>query len=96
MRLLDRIYECQPSAKVVVTTLMRRYTTAGDTENNWKYAAITNVFNPAVPGIVAAQQAKGQDAYFLDMHAAVSSWNQIADTVHPNDVGYTYTASSLS
>ena len=94
VRLLDRIYECQPSAKVVVTTLMRRYTTAGDTENNWKYAAITNVFNPAVPGIVAAQQAKGQSAYFLDMHAAVSSWDQIADTVHPNDVGYTNMANA--
>ena len=37
-----------------VTALMRRYTTAGDTEDNWKYAAITNVFNPAIPGIVAA------------------------------------------
>ena len=94
VRLLDRIHECQPSAKVVVTTLMRRYTTAGDTENNSKYAAITNVFNPAVPGIVAMQQAKGQSAYFLDMHAAVSSWDQIADTVHPNDVGYTNMANA--
>lgn len=94
VRLLDRIYECQPSAKVVVTTLMRRYTTTGDTENNWKYAAITNVFNPAVPGIVAAQQAKGQDAFFLDMHAAVASWDQIADSVHPNDVGYTNMANA--
>ena len=94
VRLLDRIYECQPSAKVVVTTLMRRYTTAGDTENNWKYIAITNVFNPAVPGIVAAQQAKGQAAYFLDMHAAVPTFDQIADTVHPNDVGYTNMANA--
>ena len=94
VRLLDRIHECQPSAKVVVTTLMRRYTTAGDTENNWKYAAITNVFNPAVPGIVAAQQAKGQSAYFLDMHEHVTSWGQIADTVHPNDVGYTNMANA--
>ena len=94
VRLLDRIHECQPSAKVVVTTLMRRYTTAGDTENNWKYAAITNVFNPAVPGIVAAQQAKGQSAYFLDMHEHVTSWDQISDTVHPNDVGYTNMANA--
>ena len=94
VRLLDRIHECQPSAKVVVTTLMRRYTTAGDLTNNWKYAAITNVFNPAIPGIVADQQAKGQAAYFLDMHAAVSDWDQIADTVHPNDVGYTNMANA--
>ncbi|MBR0504031.1 MAG: hypothetical protein IJJ84_01400, partial [Kiritimatiellae bacterium] len=94
VRLLDRIHECQPSAKVVVTTLMRRYTTAGDLTNNWKYAAITNVFNPAIPGIVAGQQAKGQAAYFLDMHAAVSDWDQIADTVHPNDVGYTNMANA--
>ncbi|MBQ6340421.1 MAG: hypothetical protein IJI36_14875, partial [Kiritimatiellae bacterium] len=94
VRLLDRIHECQPSAKVVVTTLMRRYTNAGDTEDNWKYAAITNAFNPAIPGIVADQQAKGQGAYFLDMHAAVSDWDQIADTVHPNDVGYTNMANA--
>ena len=94
VRLLDRIHECQPSAKVVVTTLMRRYTNAGDTEDNWKYAAITNAFNPAIPGIVAGQQAKGQGAYFLDMHAAVSDWDQIADTVHPNDVGYTNMANA--
>ena len=94
VRLLDRIHECQPSAKVVATSLMRRYTTAGDLTNNWKYAAITNVFNPAVPGIVEAQRAKGQDVIFLDMHAAVSDWDQIADTVHPNDVGYTNMANA--
>ena len=94
VRLLDRIHACQPSAKVVATSLMRRYTTAGDLTNNWKYAAITNVFNPAVPGIVEAQRAKGQDVIFLDMHAAVSDWDQIADTVHPNDVGYTNMANA--
>ena len=93
VRLLDRIHACQPSAKVVVTTLMRRYTTAGDTQNNWMYAAITNVFNPAIPGIVAAQQAKGQAAYFLDMHEHVT-FDQIADVVHPNDVGYTNMANA--
>ena len=59
VRLLDRIHACQPSAKVVVTTLMRRYTTAGDTENNWKYAAITNVFNPAV-GSALLSALRGQ------------------------------------
>ena len=96
VRLLDRIHECQPSAKVVVTTLMRRWTSAANEEmtNNWKYAAITNAFNPAVPGIVAAQQAKGQAAYFLDMHEAVPTFEQIADTVHPNDVGYTNMANA--
>ncbi|MBR3222916.1 MAG: hypothetical protein IKF72_11905 [Kiritimatiellae bacterium] len=94
VRLLDRIYECQPSAKVVATTVMRRYTKSGNKENNWKYAAITNAFNPAVPGIVAAQRAKGQDVTFLDMHAALSSWDQLADTVHPNDVGYTNMANA--
>ena len=93
VRLLDRIHECQPSAKVVATSLMRRYTTAGDLTNNWKYAAITNVFNPAVPGIVAAQRAKGQDVIFLDMHEHVT-FEQIADAVHPNDVGYTNMANA--
>ena len=95
VRLLDRIYECQPSAKVVVTTLMRRWSDAAgeDEAANWKYAAITNVFNPAVPGIVAAQQAKGQSAYFLDMHEHLA-FEHLYDTVHPNDVGYTNMANA--
>ena len=89
VRLLDRIHECQPSAKVVVTTLMWRWTDAAgeDEATNWKYAAITNVFNPAIPGIVAAQQAKGQSAFFLDMHEHLA-FEHLYDTVHPSDVGY--------
>ena len=89
VRLLDRIYARSPSAEVVVATLMPRWTEpkVGNVSANWKYAAITNVFNPAVPGIVACQRAKGQHAHMLDMHAALR-FDQLADEVHPNDSGY--------
>lgn len=89
VRLLDRIYARSPSAEVVVATLMPRWTEPkiGNVADNWKYAAITNVFNPAVPGIVAGQCAKGQHAHVLDMHAALR-FDQLDDEVHPSDSGY--------
>jgi lysophospholipase L1-like esterase len=89
VKLLDRIYSRSPSAEVVVATLMPRWTEPkiGDVAANWKYAAITNVFNPTVPGIVAGQCAKGQHAHVLDMHAALR-FDQLDDEVHPNDSGY--------
>ena len=89
VRLLDRIHARSPSAEVVVATLMPRWTEpkVGNVSANWKYTAITNVFNPAVPGIVAGQCAKGQHAHMLDMHAAIG-FDQLDDEVHPNDSGY--------
>ena len=47
----------------------------------------------AVPRIVEIQRAKGQDAHFLDMHAAIG-FDDLADTVHPNDAGYAKMASA--
>ena len=88
VRLLDRLHDRSPDAKVVVTSLLPRWSTrSGDVAGNWQYEAITNLFNPAVPRIVAAQRAKGQDAHFLDMHAAIG-FDDLADIVHPNDTGY--------
>ena len=78
--LIDRIVECQPSAYVIVTTLLER--DAG------KYAMITQYFNPFVPGIVSAQQAKGHTRVrFLDMNAAVPL-SLMADQLHPGAEGY--------
>ena len=93
-RLLDRIHARSPEAKVVVTSLMPRWSTrAGDVPGNWQYEAITNIFNPAVPRIVEEQRSKGQDAHFLDMHSAIG-FDDLADIVHPNDAGYAKMASA--
>ncbi len=88
VRLLDRLHDRTPGAKIVVTSLMPRWSTrVGDKAGNWQYEAITNIFNPAIPRIVETQRAKGQDAHFLDMHAAIG-FEDLADSVHPNDAGY--------
>ncbi len=77
--LIDRIVQCQPSAKIIVTSLMKRTGTS--------YTAITNYFNPNVPGVVARQQALGHNVTFLDMHAYLELAD-MGDGLHPNAVGY--------
>ncbi|MDD6030204.1 MAG: SGNH/GDSL hydrolase family protein [Kiritimatiellae bacterium] len=85
VRLLDRIHACQPSAKIVVTTLLRRI---GSDANNQKRAWIERAYNPFIKGIVAEQRTKGQDAYFLDMCSAVTDDGLHTDGLHPKDTGY--------
>ena len=70
---------CQPSAYIIVTSLMPR----GEPNNTY----ITNYFNPYIPGKVAAQQALGRRVYFLDMHAYLTT-NDMFDALHPNASGY--------
>ncbi len=77
--LIDRIVQCQPSAKIIVTSLMKR--------GEPNYAAITNVFNPYVPLVVAHQQALGHHVTFLDMHACLEL-SDMGDNLHPNAAGY--------
>jgi lysophospholipase L1-like esterase len=78
-RLITRMALCQPSAQIIVTSLMKRG------EPNYTY--ITNYFNPYVPGKVAGQQALGRRVTFLDMHAYVEL-SDMPDSLHPNDGGY--------
>ena len=85
VRLLDRIHACQPSAKIVVTTLLRRI---GSDANVQKRAWIERAYNPFIEGIVAEQRTKGQDAYFLDMCSAVTDDGLHTDGLHPKDTGY--------
>ncbi len=88
-RLLDRIHECQPSAKIIVTTLLRRI---GSDSNVSKFNWISTSFNPFIEGVVASQRAKGQDAYYLDMCSAVTDDGLDTDGLHPNDTGYSMMA----
>ncbi len=77
--LITRIALCQPSAHLIVTTLIPR---AEPTETT-----ISNVFNRFVPDKVASQQALGRNVHFLDMHAFLTT-NDMYDTVHPTASGY--------
>ena len=81
-RLLDRIFAAQPDAHVIITTLLWRNASANYTR--------IQTYNAALPGIVSAQQTKGQKITLLDMHAAVGSdpANFDADLLHPNATGY--------
>jgi hypothetical protein len=78
-RLITRLAECQPSAQIIVTSLMKR------SEPNYTY--ITNFFNPYVPGKVSGQQAVGRHVTFLDMHAYLEL-SDMNDNLHPNATGY--------
>jgi lysophospholipase L1-like esterase len=78
-RLITRLTECQPSAQIIVTSLLKRG------EPNYTY--ITNYFNPYVPGKVTGQQALGRHVTFLDMHAYVPL-SDMPDNLHPNAAGY--------
>ncbi|MGN0847353.1 MAG: GDSL-type esterase/lipase family protein, partial [Kiritimatiellia bacterium] len=91
VKLLDRIHACQPSAKIVVTTLLRRI---GNSSNDQRREWIERAYNPYIEGIVAEQRAKGQDAYFLDMCGAVTDDGLYTDGLHPKDAGYAMMANA--
>lgn len=80
--MITRIALCQPSAKIIVTTLMKR-----GSPTDSKYIAITNFFNPFVQPLVASHQSQGHNVYYLDMHAYVELAD-MGDALHPNAVGY--------
>jgi lysophospholipase L1-like esterase len=51
------------------------------------YEARGVAFNAQVPGVVQSWSDAGYDVRFVDMHAALNTWN-LADGVHPNAGGY--------
>ena len=77
--LVTRLVECQPSAHIILTTLMKR--------NEPYYTYITNYFNPYIYPLVTNQVAQGHNVHYLDMHAYVEL-SDLADSVHPNATGY--------
>jgi len=83
--LITRIATCQPSAHIIVTSLMKR--------SDANYIGITNYFNPYVPGLVTNQAALGRRVTFLDMHAYLEL-SDMADGLHPNAGGYTNMAAA--
>ena len=86
--LLDRLHQFEPSAHVILTTIMWRKTAAN-------YARIQD-YNSNLTNVVQQQQAKGQKISILDMHAAVPGDDRLEegqatyfdDGLHPNAAGY--------
>jgi autotransporter-associated beta strand protein len=77
--LITRMAVAKPNARIIVTSLLKRSAP--------NYTNITNLFNPYVPGKVAAQAALGRRVTFLDMHAKLEL-SDMYDNLHPNNVGY--------
>ena len=89
--LLDRLFAMQPSAHVVVSTIMWR-------NDATRYARI-QTYNSNLTNAVAAQVAKGQKISILDMHAAVPGGDEygainFGDGLHPNTTGYALMANA--
>ena len=78
--LITKIAAKRPYAHIIVTSLLPRTDEPSNT-------AITNLFNPYVPGVVAAQAALGRRVSFLDMYACLTT-NDLADIAHPTQTGY--------
>ena len=81
-RLLDRLSAMQPSAHIIVTSLLQRMDDA-TAENG-----IVAYFNPNLPALVAQHAAKGQKVHFYDMRPKVDAATELDDRLHPNAVGY--------
>jgi len=80
-QLISQIVALRPNARVVVANLILR------TDNTATDTSIQSTFNPYVPGIVAKHSALGHRVWFLDMRSALGPAD-LADGVHPNQVGY--------
>lgn len=85
-QLLDRLSEMQPSAEIIVTSLLTR------TDNATYENGIVTHYNPYLPGLVAAHAAKGQKVHFYDMRPKVDPATELDDKLHPNATGYTHMA----
>ncbi|KAL4886051.1 hypothetical protein BJY04DRAFT_213590 [Aspergillus karnatakaensis] len=74
--LIDKIVSACPDAAVLVAKIVRA--------SNGGTQARINSFNGKIPAVVAARAEKGKKVMVVDM----SSINQLADGLHPNDAGY--------
>ncbi len=77
--LVTAIFELQPQAKVILAQLPPINDSAEDVR-------CVN-YNKAVVATVAAHQAKGEAVSTVDLHSAITT-AELADKLHPNDVGY--------
>jgi lysophospholipase L1-like esterase len=81
-QLIELIATNLPNTKLVVSSVVLR------TDNPSINTAIQTTFNPAIPGIVAAHAARGEQVYFANLAAVVGSSDLGTDGLHPNQSGY--------
>lgn len=85
-QLLDRISALQPSAHIILTSLLER------TDNASYNTSIVTYYNPYLPSIAAAHAARGQKVHFYDMRPKVNAATELDDGLHPNAAGYAHMA----
>jgi lysophospholipase L1-like esterase len=78
--LLDHLTAAAPDAEVYVATVVPF---AGATDE-----AQGRAYNAQLPGIVQAKAAAGKHLHLVDMHAALTVGDLLADGVHPANGGY--------
>jgi lysophospholipase L1-like esterase len=78
-QLVTDIFAQKPGTTLIVSSLLNR--TDGAELN-------IPAFNASLPDLVAHFAALGDHIFFLDMNAALNTTTDLADGLHPNQVGY--------
>jgi hypothetical protein len=78
-RLIRTIGESSPAHLLVATILPQKAPRPG-----WQKV---DAYNASLPALVAAQKAAGKRITLVDMHAAITTDDLLADDVHPNKTG---------
>ena len=87
--LIGRILQLRPAVKVLVASVppiddaRNQFRTGNDFLANSRVQA----FNAAIPGLVAARQASGQNVHFVDVNKALTIAD-IDDGLHPTRAGF--------
>jgi len=76
--ILDEIYDFSPDIKVILALIIDRK----------PHSPATTQFNIDVNNMAQSCIAAGDDIIIVDMESALNYVNDMADNLHPNDVGY--------
>ncbi len=87
--ILDNIDQYEADNGTHIAVFLARIILRGDTKN-----AQTIAFNDAVDAMVAARVVAGDAIVIVDMETALTYPDDLADSVHPNDTGYSKMANA--
>lgn len=87
----DRVTGLKPDAKLLVGSIPpindAKNGAFRSTPTDFSANARIMAFNAALPGLVAARRARGEQVYFVDLNAALTL-DDIADGLHPTAAGF--------
>lgn len=86
----DPITGVKPAAKVIVASILPIDDSKGQYRpkvGDFSRNARALVYNAAIPGIVAAHRAAGENVYFYDMYSRLT-FADLTDGLHPTVAGY--------